>query len=194
MNIEENQEQFLGEITQFKNDLVGALNTINVEKYREEYKGRYSPERFKEFFIEKAALHILFKYLLIRMIEELMRRGVKVKLNEEGLTKWYKMSKNFKEDYNLLYNIAISDVKREEDLSEEFKNTIYDSEQFIRMTNEILMKQIPKLAKYSFATLDASLTLSIIDTLLKSDNRNEILNISEESPIINFLLKETGLQ
>jgi hypothetical protein len=57
-----------------KHDLITALNSINVENYREECKGKYSPKRFKEFFVEKVAIHTIFKYILIRMIEESMAR------------------------------------------------------------------------------------------------------------------------
>lgn len=193
MNIKANQEQFLEEIGKFKSDLINALSSENVEKYREEYKGRYSPERFKEFFTEKAALHILLKYFLIRMIEESMGR-VKVKLNEEGLKKWHEMSKNFKEDYNFLYDIAISDVKREKDFERIFNDTIYDSDKFTNKTKSVFIKYIPRISKYNFSTLDEGLTLKVIDTLLESNNRDEIINISMESPIVNFLLGQVGLK
>lgn len=193
MNIKTNQEQFLEEMTIFKKDLIKVLSSENVEKYREDYKGRYSPERFREFFIEKAALHILLKYFLIRVIEESMGR-VKVKLNEEGLKKWHEMSKNFKEDYNFLYDIAISDVKREKDFERIFNDTIYDSDKFTNKTKSVFIKYIPRISKYNFSTLDEGLTLKVIDTLLESNNRDEIINISMESPIVNFLLGQVGLK
>lgn len=193
MNIETNQEQFIMEITSFKRDLIDKLYSENVEKYRQEYKGRYSPERFKEFFLEKTVTHLIFKYLLIRMVEESMGI-VTVKLNESGLKKWHEMSKNFKENYELLYEIAQSDVRREKDLSEIFKDTIYDSKEFSDRTKSVFVEYIPKLSKYDFSTLDANLTLRTIDNLLEFDNRDEIINISMESPIINFLLQQVGLK
>lgn len=192
MNIKTNQEQFLEEMTIFKKDLIKVLSSENVEKYREDYKGRYSPERFREFFIEKTALHILFKYFLIRMIEESMGR-VKVKLNEEGLKKWYEMSKNFREDYKLLMELAEKDVKREQDLAEIFKETIYDEKQFNNKTGNILATYIPVLAKYDFTTLDPNITLSIIDSLYSPEKREELQRFSHPSPIINFLLEQIGL-
>jgi len=94
MSIKDNQEKFLEEMSLLKHDLITNLSSINVEKYREEYKGRYSPERFKEYFVEKVAIHTVMKYVLIRMIEESMAR-VRVKLNEDGLKNWHEMSKNF---------------------------------------------------------------------------------------------------
>ena len=192
MNIKTNQEQFLEEMTIFKKDLIKVLSSENVEKYREDYKGRYSPERFREFFIEKTALHILFKYFLIRMIEESMGR-VKVKLNEEGLKKWYEMSKNFREDYKLLMELAEKDVRREHDLAEIFKETIYDEKQFNNKTGNVLATYIPVLAKYDFTTLDPNITLSVIDILYSPEKREELQRFSHPSPIINFLLEQIGL-
>ena len=192
MNIEANQQQFFEEVSGFKSDLINALSSENVEKYREEYKGRYSTERFKEYFIEKTALHILFKYILIRMVEESMGR-VKVKLNEEGLRKWHQMSKNFRSDYGLLMEFAEKDVRREHDLAEIFKETIYDEKQFKNKTRNVLREYIPIMAKYSFATLDPNITLSIIDRLFNPEIREELQRLSHSSPIINFLLQEVGL-
>ena len=192
MNIKTNQEQFLEEMTGFKKDLIKVLSSENVEKYREDYKGRYSPERFREYFIEKTALHILFKYFLIRMIEESMGR-VKVKLNEEGLKKWYEMSKNFREDYKLLMELAEKDVRREHDLAEIFKETIYDEKQFNNKTGNVLATYIPVLAKYDFTTLDPNITLSVIDILYSPEKREELQRFSHPSPIINFLLQQIGL-
>lgn len=192
MNIEANQQQFFEEFSGFKSDLINALSSENVEKYREEYKGRYSTERFKEYFIEKTALHILFKYILIRMVEESMGR-VKVKLNEEGLRKWHQMSKNFRNDYGLLMEFAEKDVRREHDLAEIFKETIYDEKQFKNKTRNVLREYIPIMAKYSFATLDPNITLSIIDRLFNPEIREELQRLSHSSPIINFLLQEVGL-
>lgn len=192
MNIEANQQQFFEEVSGFKSDLINALSSENVEKYREEYKGRYSTERFKEYFIEKTALHILFKYILIRMVEESMGR-VKVKLNEEGLRKWHQMSKNFRNDYGLLMEFAEKDVRREHDLAEIFKETIYDEKQFKNKTRNVLREYIPIMAKYNFATLDPNITLSIIDRLFNPEIREELQRLSHSSPIINFLLQEVGL-
>jgi len=192
MNIEANQEQFLEEMSTLKHDLINALSSENVEKYRGEYKGRYSPERFKEFFIEKAALHILFKYTLIRMVEESMAL-VNVKLNEEGIENWHGMSKNFRQNYNVLYEIAVKDVKREKEIAEIFTDTVFDEQHFINKVEKVLIRHIPILAKYNFASINANVTLSLIDYLYDAEKRDELKDFYESSPIINFLLQQVGL-
>lgn len=192
MNIEANQEQFIAEMSQLKHDLMNALRSENIEKYRAEYKGRYSTERFKESFVEKIALHAVFKYTLIRMIEESMGR-VKVKLNNEGLDKWHGMSKNFRKDYNILFEIAENDIKREKDLGEIFKNTVYDKREFLDRVEKIIVKHIPILAKYDFKTLNESSTLTLIENLYNAEKRNELQKFYEPSTIINFLLQQVGL-
>lgn len=192
MNIEANQEQFLEEMSLLKHDLISTLNSINIEKYREDYKGRYSSERFKEYFVEKVAIHIVLKYVLIRMIEESMAR-VRVKLNEEGLRNWQEMSKNFRKDYNLLFNFAVNDIKREQDLRDIFKDTIYDDDSFISYSDRVLNQYIPTLAKYNFSTLDENSSLTLIESLYSSEKREEIQDFYQPSPIINFLLQQLGL-
>lgn len=192
MNIKANQEQFLDEMLLLKHDLFNALKSGDIEKYREEYKGRFSPERFKELFIEKTTIHILFKYLLIRMIEESMKR-VNVKLNRDGLKKWHEMSKNFREDYDVLFEMAEDDVKREQDLQMLFQETVYDNERFSRNIKPILKKHIPILSNYSFTTLDAPTTLTLIDTLYNPEKREELQKL-QPSPVINFLMQQVGLE
>lgn len=191
MNIGENQSGFLSDFTSFKHELVNSLKSTNINKYREDYKGRYNPERFREIFIEKAALHMLFKYMLIRMIEDSMKI-VKVKLSMEGLEKWHEMSKNFRKDYDVLYEMAIDDVRREQDFQEVFRETVYDNHNFFNSIKPVIKKQIPLLAKYDFDTLEASTTLTVIDTLYGVEERMEIQKL-EPSFIIDFLLQQVGL-
>lgn len=192
MNIKASQDQFLNEMLLFKDDLLNALKTGDIEKYREEYKGRYSPERFKELFVEKTTIHILFKYLLIRIIEDSMKR-VNVKLNNDGLKKWHEMSKNFREEYDVLFEMAVDDVKREHDLQILFQETVYDNEQFYRKIKPIVKKYIPPLSNFNFTILDALTTLTIIDTLYNSEKREELQKL-QPSPVINFLMQQVGLE
>lgn len=192
MNIEANQEQFLDEMLSLKHDLMNVLKSESTEKYREEYKGRYSPDRFKESFIEKAALHIIFKYTLIRMVEESMAL-VNVKLNEKGIENWHGMSKNYRKDYDVLYGIAVNDVKREKDVAEIFTDTVFDEQHFVDRTEKVIMKHIPILAKYEFKTLNASMTLSLIDYLYNTEKREELQNFYQTSPVLDFLLQQVGL-
>jgi hypothetical protein len=192
MDINTHKQEFISDMLSFKNDLVNNFNRVDVEIYRKEYKGRYSPERFKEYFIEKAAIHTVFKYILIRLIEESMQR-VNPKLNEVGLKNWHEMSKNFRKDYDLLFDIAINDVRRERDLSVLFEETIYDQKLFADKITNPLRSHIPKLSKYEFSSLDANLTLTLVDELYPSERREELQKIQQPSPIIDFLLQQVGL-
>lgn len=193
MNIEGNQELFLKEMSQLKSDLISSLSSENVEKYREKYKGRYSPERFKEYFIEKVAIHIIFKYVLVRMIEEKMGR-VKVKLSESGIRNWQEMSKNYREDYILLLDFAEKDVKREKELGEIFKEVVYEDRSLVTKTKNVVMsKYIPKLAKYDFETISENTTLTLVEVLYTAEKREELQKFHQDSAIINFLLRQVGL-
>ncbi|QJX64608.1 hypothetical protein HLK66_25110 [Niallia circulans] len=193
MDIMVNQKQFLEEMSLLKHDLFNVAKQASIEKHREEFKRRYSQERFKEFFSEKAAIHIVFKYFLIRMVEESMGR-VKEKLNEEGLKKWHDISKNYRNDYDLLYEIAVNDVRREKDLEAIFEETIYDREVFRGNGKNVITKYIPRLSKYDFRTLDESATLTLIDKLYDMEKRKELNDFFQPSPIITFLLNQVGIE
>lgn len=193
MNILENQDEFLEEIISFKDNLINSLREIDFEKYREDYKGRYSPERFKEFFIEKISIHMVFKYILIRMVEETMKK-VNVKLNDDGLKKWYEMSKNFRRDYSLLYELSIIDVKREDGVKDIFRDSTYDSEKFTKKTTIVFNQYISLLSKYDFSGIDPNLLMTLIEHIYDSSKREELQGFYEHSQIINFLLQEVGLE
>lgn len=192
MDIESNKELFLKDIQLLKQEIMNSLSLSNLEAYREEFKGRLNPERFREHFIEKASAHHIFKYVIIRLIEESMQK-VKPKLNVDGITNWRLLSKNFRNDYIKLYEFAILDVKREQDFQIVFENTIYDEDTLNRKIVQSLASYIPELSKYKWSTLDANVTMDLIEAVYPSDKRNELQKNMYSSPLIDFLLTQVGL-
>lgn len=192
MDIGLNKELFFKDIQLLKQEIMNSLSFSNLEIYREEFKGRLSPERFRENFIEKASVHHLFKYVIIRLVEESMHK-VNSKLNEDGITSWGLLSKNFKNDYIKLYEFAVLDVKREQDFQSVFKNTIYDEDSLNRKIIQSLANYIPELSKYNWATLDANVTLDLIEAVYPSEKRKDLQKNMYSSPVIDFLLTQVGL-
>ena len=192
MDIGLNKELFFKDIQLLKQEIMNSLGFSNLEIYREEFKGRLSPERFRENFIEKASVHHLFKYVIIRLVEESMHK-VNSKLNEDGITSWGLLSKNFKNDYIKLYEFAVLDVKREQDFQSVFKNTIYDEDSLNRKIIQSLANYIPELSKYNWATLDANVTLDLIEAVYPSEKRKDLQKNMYSSPVIDFLLTQVGL-
>lgn len=115
MNISESKTEFINIIEDFKREIEDTLNrsiySSDIDELRLGYEGKFSKERFKEYLVKKNALHIVFKYIFIRMMSE-GERLVNPKLNKEGITNWKEMSKNYRGDYLMLFKIASEDLRR----------------------------------------------------------------------------------
>lgn len=74
MNISNNKADFSNLIMDFKKEIEKTLNNNisikEIEELRQGYEGKFSKERFKGFLVKKTALHIVFKYIFIRMMSE----------------------------------------------------------------------------------------------------------------------------
>jgi hypothetical protein len=130
VDINQNKSEFMDDIIAFRNEIQKSLesniNTTDIEEYRNEYQGKFSKERFKDYFVKKTTLHIVFKYILIRMSEDL-QKIVNPKFSKEGIRNWNEISKNYRKDYHMLYNIASEDIRRTKELGNIFIPCIYDN-------------------------------------------------------------------
>ncbi|MFS0876098.1 hypothetical protein [Solibacillus isronensis] len=192
MDIGSNKKLFLKDIQLLKEEIIKSLSLVNLEPYREELKGRFNPERFREHFKEKASVHHIFKYVVIRLVEDSMQK-VNPKLNEDGLTNWHLLSKNFRNDYSMLYELAVLDVKREQDFKSIFENTIYDEDSLNTKIVQCMGNYIPELSKYKWSTLDENVTMDLVEAVYPSDKRIELQKNMYSSPLVDFLLTQVGL-
>lgn len=130
MEINENRLEFIDAMIDFKKELEKSLNRNlsdrEIEELRKDYVGRYSNERFKEYLVKKTALHIIFKYIRIRMASE-SQKLVRPKFNEEGIRTWNELSKNYRKDYYMLFELSCKDLYREEETRDLFEVSIYDN-------------------------------------------------------------------
>ena len=199
MNISQNKSEFIDDIIMFRNEIQKSLNsninTTDIEELRNEYQGKFGKERFKEYFIKKASLHIVFKYILIRMSEDL-QKIVKPKLSKEGITHWNEMSKNYRKDYYMLFNIASEDIRRTKELGDIFIFCIYDN-YIEKLQHSVFNKKednyIERLNEYDFRTLDQNIAVSLLDNLYPTEDRENLQTFLEESKIITYLMKSLGL-
>lgn len=199
MDINENKSKFIDEMLSFKKDiqsaLEGAINIGALEKQRSEYQGKFSKERFKDYFVKKTTLHIVFKYILIRMSEDL-QKIVNPKFSIEGIRNWNEMSKNYRKDYLMLFNIASEDIRRTKELGAIFMLCIYDNyiEKLQRSVfNKNEDNHIEILKEYDFRTLDPNTAVSLFDKLYPSEDRENLQGFLEDSKITTYLMKSLGL-
>lgn len=199
MEISQNKSEFVVGILNFRNDIQKSLESyINIgdlEEKRNEYQGKFSKERFKGYFVKKTTIHIVFKYILIRMSEDL-QKIVNPKFNEDGIQNWNEMSKNYRKDYYMLFNIATEDIRRTKELGEIFEHCIYDN--YIEklqysVFNNKEDNHIETLKEYDFKTLDPNTAVSLFDKLYPSEDRENLQGFLEDSKVTTYLMKSLGL-
>ena len=198
MNIETNIMEFMELMLGFQNEiykgLENGISTTVLENIRKDYEGKYSKERFRSYFIKKTTLHIVFKYIFIRMSED-MQKIVNPKFNGEGIRNWNEMSKNYRKDYFMLFNIASEDIRRTKQAGETFELSIYDK-YIEKLQNSVFNKQdnyIEKLKEYDFKTLNQNIAVSLFDKLYPSEDRDNLQGFLEESKVTTFLMKSLRL-
>lgn len=198
MNIETNIMEFMELMLGFQNEiykgLENGISTTMLENIRKDYEGKYSKERFRSYFIKKTTLHIVFKYIFIRMSED-MQKIVNPKFNGEGIRNWNEMSKNYRKDYFMLFNIASEDIRRTKQAGETFELSIYDK-YIEKLQNSVFNKQdnyIEKLKEYDFKTLNQNIAVSLFDKLYPSEDRDNLQGFLEESKVTTFLMKSLRL-
>lgn len=199
LNISENKTEFINIMEDFKKEIEDTLNrsiySSDIDELRPGYEGKFSKERFKEYLVKKNALHIVFKYIFIRMMSE-GERLVNPKLNEEGITNWKEMTKNYRGDYLMLFKIASEDLRRIEKTRDFFEPTLYDK-YLDKLEYSIFNKNndnfIDKLKDYDFRTLDPNTAVSLFDCLYPSEDREKLQGFLDESYITTYLVTSLGL-
>ena len=199
MDISQNKSEFVDDILSFRNEihksLEGCMNIGDLEEKRSEYQGKFSKERFKDYFVKKTTLHIVFKYILIRMSEDL-QKIVNPKFSIEGIRNWNEMSKNYRKDYHMLFKIASEDIRRTKELGEIFTPSIYDN-YIEKLQHSVFNKKennhIEVLKEYDFRTLDPNTAVSLFDKLYPSEDRENLQGFLEDSKVITYLMKSLGL-
>lgn len=186
----------------FKNEIVDNLNkniyANDIDKLRSGYEGKFGKERFKEYLVKKTALHIIFKYIFIRMMSEggKLVSPVNPKFNNEGIANWNEMTKNYRGDYLMLFEIACEDLRRNEETNEFFEPCIYDN-YIDRLEYSVFNKQgdnyLEKLMPFNFRTLDSNMAVSLFDNLYPGEDRENLQVFLEDSKVTTYLMKSLGL-
>lgn len=199
VNISKNKQVFIKTILDFRDEIINVLNrtiyTSEIERLREEYQGRFSADRFKEYLVSKTALHIVMKYIFIRMMTE-GEGVVSPKLNNEGINNWNEMTKNYRGDYLMLFKIATEDLRRDKNTNAFFEPCLYD-EFLDKLERSVFNKSkdnsLDKLMNFDFKTLDPNTAVSVFDNLYPSEDRKTLQGFLEESKITTYLMESLGL-
>ncbi len=199
MDIQSNLSEFTQLMLEFEKAIHKQFNVSihksDIEQLRVDAQGRYSKERFKEYFINKTTIHIIFKYIFIRISED-AHKIVNSKFNKEGIRNWNEISKNYRKDYYTLFNIASEDLRRGKEVGEVFNHNIYDEHTFkleINVFNKPENNYLEALKEYDFKTLDQSSAVSLLEQLYPTEDRENLEGFLEESKVTTYLMKSLGL-
>lgn len=199
MDINQNKLEFISGIIALQMEVESGLDKSiypkDLEEVKSGFEGKYSKERFKDYFVKKTTLHFIFKYIFIRMAEE-VQKLVNPKFNTEGIDNWNEMSKNYRRDYYMLYKLATEDLRRNEQVRELFEHCIYDN-YIEKLEYKIFNKEqdnlIEKLKDYEFKTLDPNMAASLFDRLYPSEDRKNLQDFLEDSKVTTYLMNSLGL-
>jgi hypothetical protein len=203
MDISANKDKFIQTLTSFKENILKSIKgsiTGSAENvlFLNEYRGRVSKDKIKGFIELKIAVHIVLKYILIRLIEDTNPK-INSKLNAEGISKWREMSKNFRNDYVKLFQFACDDLRREKGIEEAFAETAYDDyysrlKSVFNPSHNRENNYLELLKDYDFKTLDPNTAITVVETIYPSEERENLQKYLLPSPAIDFLLNNLGIR
>lgn len=203
MDISVNKDKFIEILTNFKGDILKSIRgaiTGSAEEtlFLNEYRGKVTKDKIKGYIELKVAVHIVLKYILIRLIEDTNHK-INSKLNAEGISKWREMSKNFRNDYVKLFQFACDDLRREKGIGKAFVETAYD-DYYSRLKSIFNPSQnrennyLELLKDYDFKTMDPNTAITVIERIYPSEDRENLQKYLLPSPAIDFLLNNLGIR
>jgi len=203
MDISVNKDKFIEILTNFKGDILKSIRgaiTGSAEEtlFLNEYRGKVSKDKIKGYIELKVAVHIVLKYILIRLIEDTNHK-INSKLNAEGISRWREMSKNFRNDYIKLFQFACDDLRREKGMGEVFAETAYDDyysrlKSIFNPSHNRENNYLELLKDYDFKTLDPNTAITVVENIYPSEERENLQKYLLPSPAIDFLLNNLGIR
>jgi len=199
MDVCNDKDRFIKVMLDFQNEIEKGLNiTINleeIEQLKDVTEGKFSKGRFKDLLVKKISIHAVFKYIFIRMAEDVLKI-VNSKFNISGINNWNEMSKNYRGEYFELYKLACEDLRRSDQTRELFETSMYDN--YILKLQTLIFNNkndnyFEKLKEYDFKSLDPNTAASLFDALYPSEYRSILQNFMEESKITTHQMNDLGL-
>lgn len=145
-------------------------------------------EKWCRLFLKKSSLNYCAKFLLLRVFED--KGKINSKLNKFGIEIWNKLVKNIKESYDKLYDIAIEDIKNEEEF-EYIRNIFIESDYDIYVIDKELARIIVDgFVDFDFTTINNKEIIEVFMMMYPLDDREELKleEFYKEAPALNYIL------
>lgn len=99
-------------IIKYEYENIGLIKKFRIDSRK---NLEYDEEKWCRLFLKKSCFNYCSKLLLLRVFED--KGKITSKFNKKGIEIWNKLVKNIKDRYDKLYNIAIIDIKNDEEIS-----------------------------------------------------------------------------
>lgn len=168
-------------IIKYEYENIGLIKKFRIDSRK---NLEHDEKKWCRLFLKKSCFNYCCKILLLRVFED--KGKVTSKLNSKGIDVWSKLVKNIKNRYDKLYDIAITDITNDEDISF-FKNIFAKSDYDIYEID----RELANIIVYGLGNIDLK---NITDEDLKIIFRKLYpLDEREESGFDDFYKKAPAL-
>lgn len=161
-----------------------------IKKYRIDNRKNleYDENTWCKLFLNKSCFNYCSKLLLLRMFED--KGQITKKFNAEGLEIWSKLVKNIKDRYDKLYDIAITDIRNDENVSwfkQIFSESDYDIYGIDKELAEIIIKGLSNVDLKEISNEDL---IIVFRKLYPLDEREELRfrDFYKKAPALEYIL------
>ncbi|SKC79788.1 hypothetical protein [Maledivibacter halophilus] len=172
-------------IIKYEYENIGLIKKFRIDSRK---NLEYDEVDWCRLFLKKSCFNYCCKILLLRVFED--KGKITSKFNNEGIATWNKLVKNIKDRYDKLYDIAIIDIKNDEEISF-LKNVFAESDYDIYQIDKELAEIIAKgLADLDLKDINNSDLKKIFRKIYPLDAREEYRfhEFYKEAPALDYIL------
>lgn len=169
----------------YEYDNIGIIKKFRIDSRK---NLEYDEEKWCRLFLMKSCLNYCAKFILLRYYED--RGIITSKFNEKGINLWNNFVKNIRNRYDTLYNIAIIDMKNDE--NNNIQNIFSESDYDIYEIDKELAKIVVKgLLNTDFSDIEEQDLVEIFRVIYPLDLREEMRfqDFYYKAPALEYILK-----
>lgn len=172
-------------IIKYEYENIGIIKKFRIDSRK---NLEYDEIDWCRLFLKKSCFNYCSKFLLLRVFED--KGKVTSKFNYRGISTWNKLVKNIKHRYDKLYDIAIIDIKNDEEISflkNIFAESDYDIYQIDKELAEIIVNGLIGIDLKDIANSDLK---RIFRKIYPLDAREEFRfhEFYKEAPALDYIL------
>ncbi|RKD27582.1 hypothetical protein SAMN02745883_00509 [Caminicella sporogenes DSM 14501] len=161
---------------------IGIIKKIRIDSRK---NLEYDEKKWCDYFLKKSCLNYCAKFMFLRLYED--KGFITSKLNRKGLVVWESFVKNIKERYDILYNLAVTDIINNDEVEDIFRETDYD---MYKIDNELAHIIINGFLDVDFSRIEDEDLKEVFRNIYPLDEREE-KNFSEfylSAPAFDYIL------